>query len=105
MLRMRARIVAPGVKSTCISGQHSLIDYFVVSDGLSHGVHGVARLSDSGVHPHYFTRILLASDIRRHRVRRIVRARPVPGATPSLGLPPLILTAILVRGFKTVSPF
>jgi len=76
-------IVAPK-HATC---HNSVYDYFVVSDAFLPCVRGIARIDNSGLHPHFPVRLFLAGDGRRHLQRCLARPSVVPGALPAGPLP------------------
>jgi len=86
-------IVAPK-HATC---HNSVYDYFVVSDSFLPCVRGIARVDNSGLHPHFPVRLFLAGDGRRHLQRCLARPSVVPGVLPFGPLPDPTL-------FKVVRP-
>ena len=54
----------------------------MVSDAIAHAVQGVQRVEQSGLHPHFPCRLLVAGDARRHAVRTLVKAPKVEGVLP-----------------------
>ena len=60
----------------------AVYDFFVLSQSAQLLFHSVCRVSDSGLTPHWPTRILLRGDVRRTRVRCLAKPMHVPGALP-----------------------
>ena len=60
----------------------SVYDYFVVHRSLARAVVGVQRLQDSGLNPHWASRLLLRGDARRYAVRELVKPRKVEAVLP-----------------------
>ena len=80
---VRGTVVAPQ-SPTCFS---STYDFFVVSEGLSVAVAGVARIEDAGLHPRKPVRLFLHCRCRRFLTRQLSRPDRVPGILPHGPLP------------------
>jgi len=80
---IRGTVVAP-TKPTCFS---STYDFFIVSQGLSQSVAGIARIDDAGLYPHKPVRLYVHSSCRRFLTRQLLRPAKVNGVLPAGPLP------------------
>ena len=77
-------VVVATERATCFS---STYDYFVVSEGLSSAIAGIARIEDAALYPHYPVRLFIECNARRHLTRQLAKPTRVPGSLPHGPLP------------------
>ena len=77
-------VIVATERATCFS---STYDYFVVPEGLSSAVAGIARVEDAALYPHYPVRLFIESSARRILTRQLTKPARVPGTLPHGPLP------------------
>ena len=61
---------------------NSTYDFFVVHHSLVHAIHGVQRIEDGGLNPHWPSRLLLRGDAKRHMVRKLITPEKIDAVLP-----------------------
>jgi endonuclease/exonuclease/phosphatase family metal-dependent hydrolase len=80
-------LFAPALPTCTTATSSNKYDYFVVHRSIAHAVVAVQRIEDGACKPHWPARLLIKSNARRMAVRKLVRAKKVPGTLP-FGPPP-----------------
>ena len=75
-------VFAPALPTCTTATSSNRYDCFVVHRSIAHAVVAVQRVEDGACKPHWPARLLIKSNARRMAVRKLVRAKKVPGTLP-----------------------